>query len=1374
MAETDLTLLDPNQDQTVSAGPALSPPELDLPDVHGASVAAPSTPPDLSLPDTSDAASALPAPMQPAPQTPPAPAESPPATGKLATGRATRINQSNPGAAKVIETFAAKHGVDPDVLKVLADIESSGNPSAVTGSYKGLFQMSDEEMGKYGRGRSAFDIEANTEAAILSMKDKAAAFQKRFGRAPTPTEFYLGHQQGDGGLEQHLANPNRPAWQSMYATGEGKRRGEKWARDAIWGNIPTDMRQLFPGGVDTVTSAQFAAVWAQKVQGIPYAQALGKAQGGTFGTGSLSGGGNDYNAPVQPFADTSPSFAPAGTQEAAVEQNKLQHPTDDPGVWQMVQAAASETITARIFQQTQEFIPDPAYVPTAEEVAVRKQGLPEKFHDSLIGVSAEHSNYLTNLARQQATNEQTLADGGWTGTGINVLTTMLDPPTLALGIASGGAGSALGGAMKLGRVGQRLIAAAANAAGNVATEALLDASGKTSTASDYLGAASFGALFGFALGPIARNPATADIAAAGIRRTREFQTGLASGDLGAAINTGNTLQFSTHDLAKLADADVPSTAIETGRIDMAGRVGRSENPAARAIGGALLTDSVGVRDADGLHATNPIAADQDKARLVAGYRTRVSTVAAPSFKEWADAQGVPWWKRSSFSKAWKDFGEEVGSYIRDDLPDASGRYSPQAIRVGDTMRESYRQQLKDNQDPRWREGGGGRPLPGLEQVSSDMFYSPRVYSLHKLDQLASRVGDMKVVQLFEGAIRSRNPHLSDDLVGRIAQGMYKNHRARGFGLQERGMMLRNGAEPNLLKAHLMEDIGLPEADADRAVSIITAERPGVPFAKARFDLDEKFELPDGTKFSDILETNAFALHENYTSSAQAWAALGRVRITDAAGSAIVDGIRSVNEFEQLLDVVRARGVGTQTKAQTDRDIAILREAFDRIRGVPHDAAGSTWDKSLELLRNVNLFRLGGNFGIAQLGDIGGLPAIAGIRAMLQHMPDFRRIVDGGVLTRGSELGKELQAVFGFGADDLRGLTQHVREEMLLGRAELDPKGSRLDMALDASRRASEFVMQASGLQYLTAVQQVWAGKLIAQKFSDLASRVAGNATLSSATLNRMKFLGLDDAMLGRVLREVGTHREVVGGTFGERINRMNLDNWTDGEARRAFEGAVFRLARKAIQENDIGLQTPWSRSPLFRSVMQLRQFTLTAWHNNTLHNLNMRDGESIGHLVASTFAAGLVYAGQVRLQAATEADPEKFLRDRMKPGAFGAAVFQRTAASSLIPTIVDTALGPVADPIFNYRTSGQPSKLISGIPTVSLWDDLQTAGQALAFPNYDGRERSQQEYKAMLRVFTNSLPATALFSTMISGAPARAPKSRDGHSIPDIIMNSVD
>lgn len=166
------------------------------------------------------------------------------------------------GIDAMIAQAASAVGLDQHTLKTFAQIESGGRPDVVTGSYKGLFQLSDGEFRKYGGG-DIFDPEANALAGARKLKAEADQFKGQFGRDPSGPELYMIHQQGWGGAQAHWANPTAPAWQSMASTAEGQQKGARWAKQAIWGNVPDDMKRRF-GSVENITSADFTRMWSDK------------------------------------------------------------------------------------------------------------------------------------------------------------------------------------------------------------------------------------------------------------------------------------------------------------------------------------------------------------------------------------------------------------------------------------------------------------------------------------------------------------------------------------------------------------------------------------------------------------------------------------------------------------------------------------------------------------------------------------------------------------------------------------------------------------------------------------------------------------------------------------------------------------------------------------------------------------------------------------------------------------------------------------------------------------------------------------------------------------------------------------------------------
>ena len=163
-----------------------------------------------------------------------------------------------------IEQAAKLFDVDVRMMKAFARIESGYNPKAKTGSYKCLFQLSNWEFAKYWQG-DIYDIRDCAIAAARKFATEAAEFEKDIGREATAAELYCIHQQGYEGCAFHYDAPQQLAWKNMYLTTEGQEKGAKWARKAIWGNVPWDLKKTFKGGVEALTSGQFITLWTERV-----------------------------------------------------------------------------------------------------------------------------------------------------------------------------------------------------------------------------------------------------------------------------------------------------------------------------------------------------------------------------------------------------------------------------------------------------------------------------------------------------------------------------------------------------------------------------------------------------------------------------------------------------------------------------------------------------------------------------------------------------------------------------------------------------------------------------------------------------------------------------------------------------------------------------------------------------------------------------------------------------------------------------------------------------------------------------------------------------------------------------------------------------
>jgi hypothetical protein len=129
---------------------------------------------------------------------------------EVAKGAATDTMVNLPIAVgTIIEEEAVKANVDPKALKVIAWIESKGNPNAKNpnSSAEGLFQQVDANAASYGV-KNRRDPRQSAAGAASFMADNANVLRRVLGREPTVGELYLAHQQGPEGARKLLANPN--------------------------------------------------------------------------------------------------------------------------------------------------------------------------------------------------------------------------------------------------------------------------------------------------------------------------------------------------------------------------------------------------------------------------------------------------------------------------------------------------------------------------------------------------------------------------------------------------------------------------------------------------------------------------------------------------------------------------------------------------------------------------------------------------------------------------------------------------------------------------------------------------------------------------------------------------------------------------------------------------------------------------------------------------------------------------------------------------------------------------------------------------------------------------------------------------------------
>ena len=165
-----------------------------------------------------------------------------------------------------IRRASSAFSLDFNFMKTVAKVESDFDPKQRTGSYIGLFQLSNFEFSRYGSG-DILNPRDNAIAAAFKFAASAVTFELTTHKKATISDLYLIHQQGTQGAEEHVTHPDRIAWKSMCATDEGREKGEQWCKRAIWGNTLPEVKQTWKS-VDNLTSGAFVRMWAERIDGL--------------------------------------------------------------------------------------------------------------------------------------------------------------------------------------------------------------------------------------------------------------------------------------------------------------------------------------------------------------------------------------------------------------------------------------------------------------------------------------------------------------------------------------------------------------------------------------------------------------------------------------------------------------------------------------------------------------------------------------------------------------------------------------------------------------------------------------------------------------------------------------------------------------------------------------------------------------------------------------------------------------------------------------------------------------------------------------------------------------------------------------------------
>ncbi len=1069
-----------------------------------------------------------------------------------------------------------------------------------------------------------------------------------------------------------------------------------------------------------------------------------------------------------------PSAPVTESQQAMMDTAKAQQQWSAGNA--MWESFKHENMVGTMMQQAGMAPPDPNYAPTVAGLQSdpRLSGIDKSHYPYLLQANSDaEMGQRIDALKDSLSYQQKMAElGGW-GKVWGGVASALDPAAWLLTAASpiAGFGAKFGIAGKL--LGGALDGAAAGT--GMALPAASDS--PLGTRDSLMYAAAGGAAFGILGSPFIKpHPSVAepiaDIGRAAYSVTRDIDARYAPSatSAGAAGNLGHVepvrgdvsdftdRNFREAETGKVALGNVGSVPT---RFDLAGTMKGSDNPLTAALGSRLVEDAVGNADHSAVNRAVSVEATMIRERQ----DVFLGRAYQDTWQDFKGRNGIGWLDRAAEG----DFRSKVADAIDNLDPTAAHDIDPAVTRMADAMRRNFEDFHDLAQNPGRLDGSEMAPLKGMAEVEKNPNYFPHIYDFLGFGENVRRFGDAQMKGLLRDSILSHVPGMAAEDAERLGKGLFKGLRNVQTGQEVSMSRMLSGDDQEGLRAFLGAETDMGRDAIDRIIAQLNPPKSEGTIARTKraTPINVHFEAPlrdvktgevVPVKAKDFMERDAVKVAAMYNRQMSAQVALARLRVENPRWRLgdgpetprfLVDGIRGPSEMDTLLKRVRAVGdeIG-QPREKLEGDVAKLQFVYDAISGrtssaIDKGALGSF----VRILKDYNFMRVMNQTGFPQVAEAWNGVAQVGFKAALSNMPALRYIMDGirgGVFH--DDVMHQLEHMATPGTDLIRGYAHLAVDD--LSNVIASDKAQAVEGMLKRGTRLTSIM---SGMAPITTYQQKWMAKAALARF---AMDATGEKALNA---KRLAVLGIDPEMVAKIRGNLQRLDGYVEGASGTKLRVLDLDRW-DPDARHALEYGIHTWVRKMIQENDLGQMSMVLGSTMGRLMGQFRMFMFGAYTKNTLHNLHMRDFETVSMVLGTSVFGALTYAAQTYLQSLGRSDQQQFLDRRLNPKALGAAAFSRSAYSSVMPMLADIgtyALG--ADPLFDNRSSGTPAQGLWSNPSMSLADNVLNASRGITGTLGRGEAYGQRDARALAGAlpFGNLLPVVWATNALVRNLPAQ-------------------
>lgn len=794
-------------------------------------------------------------------------------------------------------------------------------------------------------------------------------------------------------------------------------------------------------------------------------------------------------------------------------------------------------------------------------------------------------------------------------------------------------------------------------------------------------------------------------------------------------------------------------------LGLENRLGGSKVPqAVRNLASKLFGTTIGYKD----HAVVRANAWDDTTKWAEGWAVEMRKGTYPQFEEWFKESGAKWHEKG---KAFEEFGSQVSDYIRGVEKD----YPPQVQKAGEAMRKTLAKVVDYINNPLLDEGGSKRGLTMVEVrdpetgvvtleggLDKNPNYLPRKHDVNKWNSLVQTYGRDAVEGWWARAHQAGREGVSDEQAARFGKWYVRTvEEAHANRTQDLLDNLLRGQDKEALKHSLIQNGGYSEAEAMKVIEDMfptKATDTGRTMAslKHRNTINEKYtetwNTADGQTvevgLNNFVHTNAFDIVEPY--------------LRRTAGSVAMAkhlDVYKVGDIDALIADATQNKLGSEfkTRAEVDRMRTDLKFAFDRIQGLPQEEF-SKLNKSMEMWRSFNVIRLMGGAVWNQATEMGQIVGSMGWKATLNAVPELK------ALSRDLKTGKAPNDLLEHLENTIGGVGSEYVARMEFGAKDDwvrnlgDSKMNRwLDKTDTGLRKMSKGVLDYTGMTPLMVQQKRIHAVALVNHFVNTAM----GKPSTFLTKDRLAWMGMDEAMTGKVMEALKKYSKPTKGEFSETF-KLDVNKFVqeEPEAHAAFMNAIHRESRRVVQENDLASMIPVMGTTLGKTVFQFMNFSMHGWNKSLMFAANHRDWTTLSTVLHGSFLASLSYMGRTMV-GSVGMDPEKqreYLEKRMAPGQIIANSFGRISQASLLPSMYDT-LSPY--PMFSgMRTTSDLSSLASN-PTYQAINGLISLKKVVRNATSDEYQTTERDIRTWgkLLPLNNIAPFSSLLNSIANDYP---------------------